>query len=133
MSPITINALTPVVLLIALFLVRSSYAEQYRSPSANDNCTVTYGKRLLQEGNQVSINRKLYKVEYCQLQRAYQACGPHLWYIISIVCEAIDLPNGKANAMARIRKFTEEKLLSDACCITACTISEMSRYCPELN
>ncbi|CAF1046199.1 unnamed protein product [Rotaria magnacalcarata] len=130
MSTITINTLTPVVLLIALFLIRSSYAKQYNSPSTNDNCTVPYGKRLLREGDEISINRKLYKVEGCQLQRAYQTCGPHLWYIISVVCKAIDLPKGKSNAMARIRKFTEEKLLSDACCLATCTISEMSRYCP---
>ncbi|CAF1655477.1 unnamed protein product [Rotaria magnacalcarata] len=130
MSTITINTLTPVVLLIALFLIRSSYAKQYNSPSTDGNCTIKFGKRLLREGDEISINRKLYKVEDCQLKRAYQTCGPHLWYAISIVCKGIDLPEGKSNAMARIRKFTEEKLLSDACCLTACTVSEMSRYCP---
>ncbi|CAF0749198.1 unnamed protein product [Rotaria sp. Silwood1] len=97
----------------------------------NENCTLKYGKRLLKEGNEISINGKLYKVEECQLQRAYQTCGPHLWHIINIVCNAIDQHKNKNRLGSLVRRFSQEKLLSEACCLNSCTVSEMTRYCPS--
>lgn len=103
---------------------------QNMSTPIDGKCTVRHGKRLLREGSQIAINKKLFKVENCQLQRAYQTCGPHLWYIVNIVCQAIDSQNGRYSRVSRKRRFAEEKLLSDACCQTSCTVTEMTRYCP---
>ncbi|CAF2639057.1 unnamed protein product [Rotaria sp. Silwood2] len=100
-------------------------------PTENVNCTVKHGTYLLKEGEKIIIRGKFYKVEDCHLQRAYQVCGPDLWYIINIVCEAIDLNKEKAKRDNRIRKFVQQKLLTEACCESSCTVVEMSRYCPS--
>jgi hypothetical protein len=136
LHPIIFNRLNiiimffPVLFFFILFLFYRIDANEYLSSSSNETCTVKYGKRLLNEGEEILINRKLYIVEDCHLQRAYQACGSHLWYMIDIVCEALDLHGKNDIRRDRIRRFTQIKLLSEACCLTACTIVEMTRYCP---
>lgn len=122
--------LTSVVFLI-LFIVNQSTAinEQIIS-SLNKNCTLKYNNEILNEGDSVMIITKLFKVESCQLQRAYHACGPHLWGVINIVCEAIELNRKNSKHHNRLRRFTREKLLIEACCLTTCTINEMARFCP---
>ena len=92
---------------------------------------VEHGGRFFQEGEDVTINRKLYKVEDCRLQRAYQACGTHLWFMLNIVCEAVQAQKSKTNRASLYRRFTQEELFSDACCLKICTIAEMTRYCPS--
>ncbi|CAF2589319.1 unnamed protein product [Rotaria sp. Silwood2] len=125
-----ITTFFPAFLLFTLFVFYPIDANENVVSMPNENCTVKYGRRLLKEGTEISINRKLYKVEDCQLQRAYQTCGPHLWHIINIVCDAIDQHKRKNQLSSRIRRFAQEKLLSDACCLSSCTVAEMTRYCP---
>ena len=120
-------------LLLVFIVVNQSNGIRMRHPSAGSaECTLKHGNRLLKEGDKITVSDKLYKVEECQLQRAYQTCGTHLWFMINIVCEAIDKQKPRTSAI-RIpsRRFAEEKLLSDACCDHACTVNEMTRYCPN--
>ena len=114
-----------------LFLSYQVDGNQTNSSSINNTCTFKYGRHSLKEGGQISIRSKLYKVEECQLQRAYQACGANLWFMIDIVCEAIELNEETKILRRNVRRFTQQKLLTEACCFTACTIAEMSRYCPS--
>ena len=90
---------------------------------------VKYGKRSLKEGQQILIHKKLYKVEDCELHRAYHACGTHILFIINIVCHALEqhkiVPHKN-----RLPRFSKQKLLTEACCQHLCTVSEMTRYCP---
>ncbi|CAF1017190.1 unnamed protein product [Rotaria sp. Silwood1] len=118
-------------LLISLVLANKTDEDRMNLPSSIINCTVKHGIHLLNEGEKIIIHGKLYKVEDCHLQRAYRACGPDLWYIVNIVCEAIDLHKEKTNLGTRIRKFVQQKLLTEACCESSCTVVEMSRYCPS--
>ncbi|CAF1688648.1 unnamed protein product [Adineta ricciae] len=104
---------------------------QNSSLSLDKSCKVKYGKQVLKEGKELSIKGKLYKVEDCHLQRAYQACGTHLWFMLNIVCGAIESQKVKpTRSLPRARRFTQEKLLSDACCENSCTVAELARYCP---
>jgi hypothetical protein len=120
-----------VFLLIALSGINQTNGGRIFLSSLNTNCTIQHGKRLLNEGEKISMNGKLYKVEECNLQRAYQTCGTHLWFMINIVCEAIEVQKQKTEQANRMRRFLQEKLLSEACCEHACTINEMTRYCPS--
>lgn len=114
------------ILLLLISVNEISTDQNSTTTTTNKTCTVRHGKRLLKEGDEITINTRLYKVEYCILQRAYHACGAHLWVMINIVCEAVAPHKNKI----RRRRFTEEKLLIDACCLNICTVHEMTRYCP---
>jgi hypothetical protein len=120
----------PVFLLILLVITHQSNAGRILLPTLNVNCTLKYGHRLLNEGERVTIKGKLHKVEECNLQRAYQTCGTHLWFMLNIVCEAIEVQKGRNRLPSRFRRFAEEKLLTEACCDSSCTVAEMTRYCP---
>ena len=120
-----------ICILVVLIVVNSVNGTRMRHPSVTGECTLKHGNRLLKEGDKISVNDKLYKVEECQLQRAYQTCGTHLWFMINIVCEAIDKQKPRSSLRTPARRFAEEKLLSDACCDHACTVNEMTRYCPN--
>ena len=94
------------------------------------NCFVEHNGQKLNEGDSVEINGKFYKVEDCALHRAFNACGQHIIYIVNIVCQAVEqhrLSSGKT----RVTRFAQQKLLTEACCQTLCTVSEMTRYCPH--
>jgi hypothetical protein len=123
--------LFPAFLLIALVAVNQMDASRILLPSSNSSCTTKHGEWLLSEGEKVTIQGKFYKVEDCQLQRTYQTCGTHLWFMINIVCQAIELQKQKTGWQGRARRFVEQKLLTEACCENSCTVSEMTRYCPE--
>jgi hypothetical protein len=97
-------------------------------PKSNNNCTVRYAQHVLHEGDQITLDQKIYRVEDCHIQRAYQTCGTHLWFMINIVCQAIEQHKYKINN--RLRRFVQQKLLTEACCENSCTVTEMSRYCP---
>ena len=107
-----------------LVVFNPSDAKQDTSSSSNKNCTV------LREGKQVLVKQKLYKVEDCQLQRAYQTCGVNLWHVINIVCSAMEVAKEKTTYHSRSQRFVREKLLSETCCLNPCTVTEMARYCP---
>lgn len=117
---------------ILFVMVNQVNGLRMRHPSIiTGECSLKYGNRLLREGDKITANDRLYKVEDCQLQRAYQTCGTHLWFMINIVCEAIDKQKPRTSTRISSRRFAEEKLLSDACCDHACTVNEMTRYCPN--
>lgn len=120
----------PGFLFLLLVLFKPTDANEFISSIPDRSCTLKYGKRLLKEGNEISINGKLYKVEDCNLQRAFQACSTHLWFMLNIVCERVKSQKHKHRYNDLIRRFTQEKLLSEACCENSCTVTEMSRYCP---
>jgi len=105
-------------------------ANEHILSSSNAPCFVKYDKHLLKEGDGITIAKKLYKVENCKLQRAYHACGARLWFVINFVCEAIELQKRESKPYDRFRRFVQEKLLTEACCQSICTINEMTRYCP---
>jgi hypothetical protein len=96
--------------------------------SSKKNCVLRHDDSLLKEGDEVAIITKLYKVENCQLQRAYQACGAQLWVAVNIVCEGID--EQKHKYTNRFRRFSQEKLLIESCCLRTCTVHEMAQFCP---
>ena len=131
MSTSRLNMLFPALLVLIIFVVNPVSSAEVGVSNSQKNCTVKYGKRLLVEDEVITINAKLYKVENCQLQRAFHFCGTHLWYTLNIVCEAIESnPKVEDPFALRFRRFTRQKLLSEACCLAICTVHEMTRYCP---
>lgn len=121
----------PGLLLLAVFLFQPSVQHQMsRSLPTNENCTVKHGKRLYREGEIIISEKKFFKVEDCQVQRAYRACGTPLWYMIHIVCSGVERQKAKNSGRKQERRFTQELLLTESCCEHLCTISEMTRYCP---
>ena len=97
----------------------------------NLTCTMNYDGHSLKESQSVEIKGKLYKVEDCVLQRAYHACGSYLLQMVSIACEILDQQKQrKLNHNLRLKRFIPRKLLTEACCETLCTVTEMTRYCP---
>lgn len=118
-----------IIFLISINLFRCIDASHPPLPISNGNCTYQYGSRTMHEGEYIVIQKKIYKVEDCYLHRAYRTCGKHLWLIINIACDAIQ---GKGKILnRRAQQNTNEILLTDACCRSACTINEMTRYCPN--
>jgi len=98
--------------------------------SINVNCTINHDGYLLKEGESVEIRGKLYKMEDCGLHRAYHACGSYLLQMVSIACEVVQQQKRTTPSKKRFRRFLRRKLLTEACCETLCTVSEMTRYCP---
>jgi hypothetical protein len=125
-----------IVMLFSLFIFFILYAIIQTGanatvlPFSNNSCTVKHGNGFLKEGEGIIIRRKLFKVEDCHLQRAYHACGARLWFVVNMVCVAIELDEATKRINKYIRRFTQEKLLTEACCSSTCTISEIVRYCP---
>lgn len=97
--------------------------------SLKGTCPVEYDGEKLQEGDIINIKGKLHKVEDCELHRAYHACGTHILIMINIVCQAVEQEK-KISINKRLPRFVKQKLLTEACCQSLCTISEMTRYCP---
>lgn len=95
------------------------------------NCFVEHNGQKLHEGDSVEINSKFYKVEDCALHRAFNACGPHIIYIVNIVCQAVEQHRSSSAGKNRVTRFAQQKLLTEACCQNLCTVSEMTRYCPH--
>jgi len=120
----------PVFLFITLIVVNQVNGGRILLPSLNGGCVFEHENHSYNEGDKLMSNGKLYKVEGCQLQRAYQTCGTHLWFMINIVCGAIEAQKSKNKDSNRFRRFAQEKLLTEACCENSCSIAEMTRYCP---
>jgi hypothetical protein len=120
----------PVFLLAVLVIFNENVWSRTVLSSANVNCTMNYDGRLLKEGESVEIRGKLYKMEDCGLHRAYHACGTYLLQMVSIACEVVEQQKQKNLNTNRFRRFLKRKLLTEACCETLCTVSEMTRYCP---
>lgn len=97
--------------------------------SSKENCSVEHNGQKLTEGDVIDVQRKLYKVEDCELHRAFHACGTDILYIINIVCQAVE-QHKITSSKQRYTRFVKQKLLTEACCQSFCTVSEMTRYCP---
>lgn len=110
----------------------STYRCEDISSTVADKCQVTHEGKVLNEGESIEIKGKIYKVEDCSLNRAYHACGTHLFYVLNIVCQALEQnPNAKQQQQQkRSTKFLRQKPLTEACCLNLCTVAEMARYCP---
>ena len=121
----------PIFILIVLVTAHQINGNRILLSNSNTNCTVRYGTGVFHEGEKLTIRGKLHKVEECIFQRAYQTCGTHLWFMLNIVCQAIEKQKGNNRFSSRLRRFAEEKLLTEACCENSCTVAEMSRYCPS--
>lgn len=121
-----INLIT--IFLLILFTQNISSKTTIRSK--DENCVVKHNGQNLREGDIVDNNKKFYKVEDCALHRAYHACGTHIIMILNIVCGAIEKHKTYLHKK-RYSRFAEQKLLTEACCLSLCTVSEMTRYCPH--
>lgn len=123
---------TSVYLLLFLFSTNENVLSRtITTAGQNLTCTLNYDGHLLQESQSIEIKGKLFKVEDCVLQRAYHACGSYLLQMVSIACEILDQQKQKKlNHNLRLKRFVPRKLLTEACCETLCTVTEMTRYCP---
>jgi len=120
-----------VLFLMLLIFTQIDANGNITSTDLNKTCSLKYGRRLLKEDDTIIIQTKIYKVENCRLQRAYHTCGTDLWFMINIVCGAIESDKEENIFNLRLRRFTRQKLLVEACCLSACTVREMTRYCPD--
>ncbi|CAF1008662.1 unnamed protein product [Didymodactylos carnosus] len=107
-------------------------------------CTIEYNDQMLKEDEIIDINSKFYKVEECQLSRAYHACGPNIFHMLKIVCSIAeqfikkrtpstnDHRNDRSSSsLGLLASNTRPKLITESCCQNLCTIPEMTRYCPR--
>ena len=121
----------PVLLLVTILSIGQSHGHRNLLAPSAKNCTIRHAERTYHEGEKLLIEQRLHKVEDCQLQRGYQTCGTHLWFMVNIVCQAIDQQKKKTTKVkSYARRYVKQKLLSEACCEHVCTVSEMTRYCP---
>ena len=117
------------IIFVLLTILVQNASSKTIIPSPKQNCTLQHYGQQLKEGDVVDVRGKLYKVEECELHRAYHACGTHILFIINIVCQAVE--KQKMNpTKQRFSRFVKQKLLTEACCQSLCTVSEMTRYCP---
>lgn len=135
---------TTILFLFTILIFYPGNEHRADALALNGKCGVDHEERFYSEGEAVIIGKKIYKVEDCQLQRAYQACGAPLWYMINVVCQSVEKQKSRTSTLAsmtsspstaagvkyRPRRFLRETLLTDSCCERPCTISEMTRYCP---
>lgn len=95
------------------------------------------GTKLLAEGELVKVKSKWYKVENCQLNRAYPiACGSELLYQIrDLACSLVESKSSFKLLLRRQIQRDEtssqaDGLLNNACCASACTLAELVQSCP---
>lgn len=118
-----------VLFIFLTLLSQNAWCERLVS-STKESCNREHNGQKLQEGDIVEKNGKLYKFEDCELHRAYHVCGTHIIPMISIVCQALYKEKAASPTGKRYSRFVRQKLLTEACCQSFCTVSEMSRYCP---
>ena len=125
-------ALTFLVTLLSVAQTRESSTSSLNVASTNTSCTVTYRGHVLTEGESTQIDGKIYKVEDCAVQRAFHACGTHLYHVIQLVCQLVDQRKHQTmkKSRTRRRRFSRRKTVTEACCLSVCTVPEMTRYCP---
>ncbi|CAF1583010.1 unnamed protein product, partial [Didymodactylos carnosus] len=98
----------------------------------DNQCLIEYDNNLLSEGKSIKIKGKLYKVEDCLLERAYKACGTNILKMLNIVCQMLDKYMVKSKeSVIRRRSVSSIKSVTQSCCHSVCTISELIRYCPQ--
>jgi hypothetical protein len=119
----------PVLLLVTLLIFHQTDQHPLVRSSSATTCVIQHNKRTYREGETIKVGKKSYKVEDCQLQRAYQGCGSPLWFMITTVCAGVERQKAKDELKDHQRRFTPSPSLTDSCCENFCTISEMTRYC----
>lgn len=124
---LTINS---IIFLILILFIQNITSKTTTIRSKEENCVVKHNGQTLKEGDIIDNNKKFYKVEDCGLHRAYHACGTHIIMILNIVCGAIE-KHKTISYKKRATRFVQQKLLTEACCLSLCTVSEMTRYCPH--
>jgi hypothetical protein len=119
----------------------------YRQRLREGQCLVEYEGQFLTENTVLQIRRKLYRVEECQLERVFHACGPNLLLMLNVVCRAVEkqqtttLPSPVESRRQTIssadipirylrpRADKTPRVITESCCENLCTISELTRYC----
>ncbi|CAF0861012.1 unnamed protein product [Didymodactylos carnosus] len=115
-----------------MYYALKSIGVPYVQRIRNGQCLIDYDDRLLSEGESVQIKGKLYKNEDCLLERAYHACGPNILQMVKIVCRIVDQYLSKiTKSIVTRRSAASPKIISESCCRSVCTISELTRYCPQ--
>ncbi|CAF0939974.1 unnamed protein product [Rotaria sordida] len=126
MNPMLFNT---IIFLTLILLAQSALSDKVDIESSKGACNLKHKGEELHEGQTIEQSGKFFKVEGCELHRAYHACGTQVLFIINIVCQALD--QQRINPMKqRFSRFVKQKLLTEACCQSVCTVSEMTRYCP---
>ena len=118
------------LLLVCIFVqeVQLQILESIVSSTSANSCTVNFQGNTYVEGEVIiGAGIKRYKVEDCQIHRAYQGCGTALWFMVNAVCSRIANASRKTH---QHRRFISEQLLTYSCCSHFCTIFEITRYCP---
>jgi hypothetical protein len=90
----------------------------------------------LTEGEIIQIKGKWYKVEDCRLNRAYVAsCGSKLFrQMRNVVCSYVE-QHHYGKKISKRRQTTDDLInvidrsYYGLCCKSACTVSELARYC----
>lgn len=125
----------------------------------NGQCLVEYNGQFLTENTVIQIRKRLYRVENCVLERVFHACGPNLLLMLNVVCRVIEqttttstpstattppATNFQHDAMSSAASFFHRKyphlsrlsrasktprVITESCCESLCTISELTRYC----
>jgi len=114
---------------LLLIIIETIWSKSINLYQRQTTCVIDYNGQKLLEGDAIEINGKFYKVEDCALHRAYHACGTQIIYIVNLVCQAVEQNKLKSHR-TRFTRFAQQKLLTEACCQSLCTVSEMTRYCP---
>lgn len=117
-----------IVFVIQFSLLPLTTAARPHFPIFIGNCMYQYKNQTFNEGETIRTAHKIYKIEQCRLERAYQTCNKTLWHMLYVVCTAINKKN-KPISSQRYKRSPQGKLLTEACCEQACTVSSISGFC----
>ena len=101
----------------------------YQQRLQGEQCFVDYQGKLLAENEVMQIQKKMYRVEDCLLERVFHGCGPKLIYMLHIVCRVVEqhaVPRAVASDSSGSKAT---RMISESCCQDVCNISELTRYC----
>lgn len=120
----------------------------YQQRLVDGQCAVEYGGQYLTEKSVIQIRKKLYRVENCLLERVFHACGPNLLLMLNVVCRVVEKSQAMTTTtpLTAVRRDTTPaipsvlyrlyprasktpRVITESCCESLCTISELSRYC----
>ena len=116
----------------------------YKQCLDKGECYVQFNDRLIPENGTVQVRRKYYRVENCQLERVFHACGPNLLLMLSVVCRVVDQHTSSQAALRLTRAGDSSmshvsyrdanrsaRMITESCCENLCSIAELTRYCPS--
>ena len=125
----------------ATYSIKGSSAT-YKQRLDMGQCYVQFNDRLIPENGTVQVRRKYYRVENCQLERVFHACGPNLLLMLSVVCRVVD-QHISGNSASRLTRAVESSMshssyyeanrsasmITESCCENLCSVAELTRYC----